>query len=187
LDKVFLLQGVTCAINPEAGYERERKLGSKGEGNIAIIGAGVAGLEAARVLATRGFSVTLFDENERVGGLLNLASRIPGRGEFAAYVIHQQREMKRLGVDLRLGSRVGLDSVEDAGFDRVVFAGGTHTAAPPIEGVEMSHVATVRDIVESSPDSFATLQFSSNLVQTQLTSLRRVKDWDVTWVEQRAG
>ncbi|MHA2043128.1 MAG: oxidoreductase [Candidatus Thorarchaeota archaeon] len=54
LDKVFQLQGVICAINPEAGYERERKLGPKGKGNIAIIGAGVAGLEAARVLTLRG-------------------------------------------------------------------------------------------------------------------------------------
>ncbi|MHA2303246.1 MAG: oxidoreductase, partial [Candidatus Thorarchaeota archaeon] len=153
LDKVFLLQGVTCAINPEAGYERERKLRTKGNGNIAIIGAGVAGLEAARVLTLRGFKVTLFDEETRVGGLLNLASRIPGRGEFAAYVIHQQREMKRLGVELRLGSKVGVDSIVDTGFDRIVFAGGTHTAAPPIEGVELSNVATVRNIVERSPDN----------------------------------
>ncbi len=153
LDKVFQLQGVTCAINPEAGYERERKLGAKGRGNIAIIGAGVAGLEAARILVLRGFKITLYDENTRVGGLLNLASRIPGRGEFAAYVIHQQREMKRLGVNLQLGSRVRLDSFEDAGFDRIVFAGGTHTAAPPIEGVELPHVATVRTIVERSPEN----------------------------------
>ncbi|MFW9887699.1 MAG: FAD-dependent oxidoreductase [Candidatus Thorarchaeota archaeon] len=151
LDMVFQLQGVTCAINPEAGYELNRKLGDKGNGNIAIIGAGVAGLETARVLALRGFEVTLFDDNNRVGGLLNLASRIPGRGEFASYVVHQEREMKRLQVDLRLGSRVGVDSIGDAGFDRIVFAGGTHTAVPPIEGVELPHVATVRDIIERSP------------------------------------
>ncbi|MHA2043129.1 MAG: FAD-dependent oxidoreductase [Candidatus Thorarchaeota archaeon] len=61
--------------------------------------------------------------------------------------------MNRLGVDLRLGSRVGLDSFEDTGFDRIVFAGGTHTAAPPIEGVELPHVTTVRNIVERSPEN----------------------------------
>ncbi|MHA2141755.1 MAG: oxidoreductase [Candidatus Thorarchaeota archaeon] len=153
LDNVFLLQGVTCAINPEAGYELKRKLGPKGKGNVAIIGAGVAGLEAARVLALRGFKATLFDENNRVGGLLNLASRIPGRGEFAAYVIHQLREMKRLRVELRLGFKVGGESIAAAEYDRVVFAGGTHTSAPPIEGVELPHVATVRDMVERSPDN----------------------------------
>ncbi|MFX1261845.1 MAG: FAD-dependent oxidoreductase [Promethearchaeota archaeon] len=151
LDMVFQLQPVTCAINPEAGYELNRKLGDKGIGNIAIIGAGAAGLEAARVLALRGFDVTLFDENKRIGGLLNLASRIPGRGEFASYVVHQEREMRRLGVDLRLGSRVGVDSIGDAGFDRIVFAGGTHTSVPPIEGVELPHVATARDMIERSP------------------------------------
>jgi 2,4-dienoyl-CoA reductase (NADPH2) len=153
LDKVFQLQGVSCAINPEAGYERERKLGPKGNGNIAIIGAGAAGLEAARVLTLRGFKVTIFDENRRVGGLLNLASRIPGRGEFAAYVVHLQREMKHLEMEIRLGARVGIDSMEDAGFDKIVFAGGTHTAAPPIEGVELPHVTTVRTIVENPPDN----------------------------------
>ncbi|MFW9863986.1 MAG: FAD-dependent oxidoreductase [Candidatus Thorarchaeota archaeon] len=153
LDMVFQLQAVTCAINPQAGYELKRKLGPKGNGNIGIIGAGIAGLEAARVLALRGFKVTLFDENNRVGGLLNLASRIPGRGEFAVYIVHQEREMKRLGVDLRLSSRASVDSIKDAGFDRIVFAGGTHTAAPPIEGVELPHVATVRDVIERSPDN----------------------------------
>ncbi|MFW9967485.1 MAG: FAD-dependent oxidoreductase [Candidatus Thorarchaeota archaeon] len=152
LDKVFLLESVTCAINPEAGYERERKLGTKGEGRIAIIGAGVAGLESARVLAMRGFRVTLFDENKRVGGLLNLASHIPGRGEFAAYIVHQEREMSRLNVETRLGARVNLEMLLAEEYDRIVFAGGTHTAAPSIEGVELPHVATVRDIIARSPD-----------------------------------
>ncbi|MFW9944511.1 MAG: FAD-dependent oxidoreductase, partial [Candidatus Sifarchaeia archaeon] len=142
LDKVFLMQPVICTINPQAGYEDTRHLGFSGKGRIAVIGAGPAGLETSRVLSMRGFEVTLYEEDKRPGGLLNLAARIPGRGEFAAYVTHMWHEMKRLGVDLKLNAKANVDEIADQSYDRIVLAVGTIAAAPPIEGVELPHVTT---------------------------------------------
>ncbi|MFX1265632.1 MAG: FAD-dependent oxidoreductase, partial [Promethearchaeota archaeon] len=151
LDKVFLLQPVICAINPQAGYEDTRKIGPTGTGRIAVVGAGPAGLETSRILAMRGFNVTLYEEDKRPGGLLKLAARIPGRGEFAAYVTHMWREMKRLGVDLRLSTKAEVDMIADEPYDRIVSSVGTIATAPPIEGTELPHVTTARDAVAAVP------------------------------------
>ncbi|MFQ5832802.1 MAG: NAD(P)/FAD-dependent oxidoreductase [Candidatus Thorarchaeota archaeon] len=152
LDKVFALQPVTCALNAQASFEDKRTIGPPGKGKIAVIGAGPAGLEASRVLATRGFQVTLYEEKTRPGGLLNLAARIPGRGEFGAYVTHMWLEMKRLGVDLKLGMSADVDEIRKHSYDRIVFAIGTVATAPPIEGVELPHVTTARDAISMTPN-----------------------------------
>ncbi|MCK5152468.1 MAG: FAD-dependent oxidoreductase, partial [Candidatus Thorarchaeota archaeon] len=147
LDKVFLLEPVICAINPLAGYEYERKIGPPGKGNIAVIGAGPAGMETARILKLRGFDVTLYEKDDRVGGLLNLASKVPLRGEFATYVVHMERELNRLGVKLKLGHRATVEALVESKYDAIVCATGTIASAPPIDGVEMAHVTSAYNVI----------------------------------------
>ncbi|MFW9840190.1 MAG: FAD-dependent oxidoreductase [Candidatus Thorarchaeota archaeon] len=152
LDKVFMLEPVTCAINPLAGYEAERALRRSDSGNIAIVGGGPAGMEAARVLALRGFFVTLFEEKDKLGGLLNLAAKIPGRGEFAAYVSYMGRELDRLGVDIRLNQIATAKALVEGMYDVVVIASGTVASAPEVDGVEMSHVTSAYDAISLGLD-----------------------------------
>ena len=147
LDKVFMIEPVTCALNPLAGHEDERALGMPGSGRIAVVGGGAAGMEAARVLTTRGFSVTIIEEEDRLGGLLNLAAKIPGRGEFAAYVSYMVRELERLGVEVRLNELATAEILIEGDFDLAIIATGTVAGAPPVDGVEMSHVTTTYDAV----------------------------------------
>jgi 2,4-dienoyl-CoA reductase (NADPH2) len=147
LDNVFMIEPVTCALNPLVGYESERKLGPTGEGRIAVVGGGPAGMETARVLTMRGFNVTLYEKNERLGGLLHLAAKVPGRGEFAAYASYMERELKHLCVDIRLNEPASIDNLVDEGYDCIVVATGTVAGAPSIDGVEMSHVTTAYDVI----------------------------------------
>lgn len=151
LDKVFLLQPVTCAINPVAGFETRREFGPPIRDSVAIVGAGAAGMEAARVLAERGADVTLYEQESRPGGCLNLAARIPGRGEFASYVTHMWREMKRLGVKLKLNAKVDGGFLTRHKFDRIILANGTIPASPPIEGIELPHVLAAFDVIRNPP------------------------------------
>ena len=147
LDHVFMLEPVTCAINPLAGFESTKTFGLPGLGKIAVVGGGPAGMEVARILSLRGFRVTLFDENKRLGGLLNLAAKIPGRGEFAAYISYMERELKERGVDIRLKSVVDSSTIVSEGFDFTVCATGTVAGAPSIDGVEMPHVTSAYDVL----------------------------------------
>ncbi len=157
LDQVFTLQPVICAINPIAGFELKRNIGSHGSGKIAVIGAGPAGLEASRVLRLRDFDVTLFEEQATPGGLLRQAAKIPGRGEFASYTTHMWREMRKLGVDLRLNTRADASMLNDMGFDFIVCTTGTVSGAPELDGVEMPHVMSAVDAIELMPQDLGTV------------------------------
>ena len=153
LDNVFMIEPVTCALNPLVGYETERELGPPNKGRIAVVGGGPSGMETARVLTMRGFDVTLYEKDERLGGMLHLAAKVPGRGEFAAYVSYMERELKHLGVDVRLNVLVSADTLIDEGYDCVVVATGTVAGAPSIDGVEMSHVTTAYDAIALGLDN----------------------------------
>ena len=152
LDRVFMIEPVTCAINPLAGYEGRKSLGSPSSGKVAVVGGGPAGMEVSWVLAMRGFRVTLFEELNRLGGLLNLAAKIPGRGEFAAYVSYMTRELKKLNVNIRLNTLAKSSTIAADGFDCTICATGTVAGAPSIEGVEMSHVTSAYDAISLNPD-----------------------------------
>jgi 2,4-dienoyl-CoA reductase (NADPH2) len=153
LDHIFMIEPVVCAINPLAGYEIDRSLGRIGSGHIAIVGGGPAGMEASRVLAHRGFTISLFEEQNRLGGLLTLAAKVPGRGEFAAYVGYMQRELRSLNVEINLNILATTKVLSSANFDCVICATGTVPGAPPIDGVEGIYVTTAYDALSFDPDN----------------------------------
>ncbi len=148
LDRVFSLGAVTCAINPLAGFESERRVGPPAEGRVAVVGGGPAGMEAARVLALRGVEVVLYERRPILGGGLRLAARAPGRGEFASYVTYMMRELRRLSVDLRLGVHATAEMLRNEGFDHVICAMGAIDAAPSVDGVESPTVVSAQHVME---------------------------------------
>jgi 2,4-dienoyl-CoA reductase-like NADH-dependent reductase (Old Yellow Enzyme family)/thioredoxin reductase len=70
---------------------------------VVVVGAGPAGLEAARVARERGHEVVLFERSDVVGGQINLAAKAPQREQMAGIVRWFDMETKRLGVERRLG------------------------------------------------------------------------------------
>ncbi len=95
---------LTCMVNPELG----RPLGTIDQPigaarSAVVVGAGPAGLEAARRLALRGYRTTLIERDEDIGGQLSRWARTPSREEFLKIVQWWGDELDRLGVDLRLG------------------------------------------------------------------------------------
>ncbi len=101
-------------IAPSTGRKRK----------VVIVGAGPAGLEAARVSRSRGHDVVLFERNAVVGGQVNLAARAPQRDQMSGIIRWLDMETKRLDVDRRLGVEADSKAVLAEKPDIVVLATG---------------------------------------------------------------
>nr|WP_300306595.1 dimethylglycine demethylation protein DgcA [Halomonas sp.] len=106
--------GLPHIIEPTEGAKRR----------AVVVGGGPGGMEAARVLAERGHEVTLFEAEDALGGQITLAAKAPQRDQIAGITRWYQLELARLQVDLRLGTRADVATIQDLRPDLVVLATG---------------------------------------------------------------
>lgn len=152
LDHTFKNQRATCLVNPRAAYETELVyVKAKKPKRIAVVGAGVAGMSAATVAASRGHQVTLFEANHEVGGQFNLAKVVPGKEEFHETIRYFNVQIQKTGVDLRLNTRVNREQLEREGFDEVVVATGVVPRALKIAGSEAPQVLSYAEVLRGAP------------------------------------
>lgn len=130
--------------------ESDIELFEKGQPNgqkVAIVGAGPAGLSAARELSRFGYSVTIFEAEAKAGGLGNfgiVSFRLPND-----VVDWEVAQVEKLGVDIKTNTRVGVDiSAEEilAQYDSVILAVGMGTV--PNLGIKGEELAGVHDAIE---------------------------------------
>ena len=142
VDSLMNLEDVHCAVNARMGKEEEWPIDGKTAKpkKIMIVGAGPGGMEAARVAATRGHKVTLYDRHHRVGGALVTACTVhPDNETLLDYLMIQ---LKKLNVDIKLGVDVTPDMVKREKPDVLIDASGGRVVVPQIEGSNLPHVIT---------------------------------------------
>ncbi|MGW6282810.1 oxidoreductase [Kribbella sp. NPDC055071] len=156
LDHVFAKQKASCMVNPRAGRETElRLLPTRRTKNLAVVGAGPAGLAAAVTAAERGHRVELFEADDKIGGQFGIARQIPGKEEFAETIRYYHRRLELTGVKLHLGHRA---TVEDlAGFDEIVLATGVVPRIPAIPGIDHPKVLSYAEVVRDRKPVGATV------------------------------
>ncbi|MCC6924618.1 NADPH-dependent 2,4-dienoyl-CoA reductase [Novosphingobium sp.] len=148
LDHTFTGKLTSCLVNARACREVDIAITPAATAKtIAVVGAGPAGLAYATIAAERGHRVTLYDAAQEIGGQFNLAKRIPGKEEFHETLRYFARMIQLRGVTLRLGTRVDVALLKQAGFDEVVVATGINPRTPAIEGIGHPKVVRYIDVI----------------------------------------
>ena len=151
LDHAFVGKTTSCLVNPRACHETVLNWGpAEQPKNIAVVGAGPAGLAYATVAAERGHAVTLYDAADEIGGQFNLAKQVPGKEEFHETIRYYRAMMTKHQVTMRLGQKVDAQALVDAGFDHVVVATGISPRAPDIAGIDHDKVVGYIDAIRGN-------------------------------------
>lgn len=113
---------------------------------ITIVGAGPAGLEAARVVGERGHHVTVFEAMPKAGGQLVLAARNPRRRDLMGIVEWRMSELERLGVKVQFDTYADAGAVSETSPDVVIIATGGWPQLPPLQSGD-NLVSTTWDVI----------------------------------------
>ena len=142
---------ISCIYNPVSGREQEWSEfePASSKKNVFVVGGGPAGLEAARVAAARGHKVTLFEKSAQLGGQVKTAALAPHREDFGEIVGYLESQVRKLGVEVVLGTEVSEEMVLEANPDAAVIATGSNAYIPPVPGSELGIAVSVRDVLEN--------------------------------------
>jgi 2,4-dienoyl-CoA reductase-like NADH-dependent reductase (Old Yellow Enzyme family)/thioredoxin reductase len=120
---------ISCLINPSAGREFEwggdRFSPAKVPKSVLVVGAGPAGLEAARAAAESGHRVEIVEASSVLGGQFRLAGLQPRRAQILDLMDWYERQFTKLGVTLRLNTYLDADEIAAHPADTVILATGS--------------------------------------------------------------
>jgi 2-enoate reductase len=142
-----------CSVNPRTGFEEiyNRELQPAAQKKkIAVIGAGPAGILCAATASRRGHTVTLFEKNNRIGGMLVPGSTPLFKYEVGNYLAYLEGLLETCcqnnGLNLTLNREAGFHELKEKKFDTIVVCTGSKPIVPPVPGVNSPIVLQAVDV-----------------------------------------
>lgn len=147
IGRVGLNREIGCVQNPAVGREKVWGIGTlKPAGKskrVLVVGAGPAGLEAAKTAALRGHRVCLWEKDNEAGGQVKYASKLPYRSEFGEVIRNLLNELKITGAAVKTGYSATPENIIGENPDAVILATGSSAHRPPYPGFGQKNVLTV--------------------------------------------
>jgi dimethylamine/trimethylamine dehydrogenase len=134
---------IRCTQNPTMGEEWRKEwhpeiiAAKQSNDRVLVVGAGPAGLEAARALGQRGYEVHLAEATDALGGRVSKESKLPGLAAWGRVRDYRLTQLAKLpNVEIYRDSRLSAEQIREFGFERVVLATGARWRS---DGVGRSH------------------------------------------------
>lgn len=154
LARLFRDAELNCMVRPSLGHESEPAWGFYGfprtehPKKVWIIGAGIAGMQAAAIAAEKGHKVTVTDRSERVGGQAATAARGPhGDEEFMRLVNYLKGYCDRGHVTFEMGKEVTAEDIKNSDADTIILASGA-VPRSDLAGAAGKNVASCLDVMD---------------------------------------
>lgn len=140
------LKPLECTINPVLGRElhfNDDTMKKDGDGRkVAVIGGGPAGMQAAVVLAKRGYKPVIFEKDTKLGGAANLAAIPPHKELMGEFIDTMAEELKELNVEVRLNTPASVEDVAKLNPVGIFLATGGNPIVPQLDGIENAVTST---------------------------------------------
>ncbi|GAB6137464.1 FAD-dependent oxidoreductase [Halanaerobaculum tunisiense] len=189
LSRIFAGKPLSCAVNPACGREREYDIPqTKETKDVAIIGGGLAGLEAARVCASKGHQVTLYEQNKQLGGHVIAASAMEFKESEHRLLDWYETQLDKLDVEINLNQEITAEDELEDKADEVIVANGSEYIKPDIPGIEKEKVITATEaLVEETELAEPIAIIGGGLVGCETALALSKQGKDVMVIEQKDG
>lgn len=190
---------VSCVQNPMIGTEFETleyaepqlfPAPSEGRRRVLVLGAGVAGIEAARVLKGCGHEVEVWEKSDRPGGQVPLAVASPDKTEVAPVWDYRWQSVQALGVAVRTGVEADARQIARYAPDHIIVATGSRPAPPPLDvsglaaGIRVCHAWDVLAELDSLPAGLRVTLVGGGMVGAEAADALRVRGVKVTVLDR---
>lgn len=148
IGRIFAGQTMLCAVNADLFHEGNQELKlAENVKKVAVIGGGIAGMEAARIAAKRGHDVTIYEKGDKLDGA-TIAASIPDYKDASRRLLQWfEKEVREAGVKVEYNKELGIEDVKELEADAFVVSTGAVAKVPPIAGVTQPHVVTAIDVL----------------------------------------
>jgi 2-enoate reductase len=180
-------QSLSCAVNPQCGDEKRLTMSPTSKSKkVMVVGGGIAGMEAARVSSLRGHEVTLYEKNDRLGGILNITSQPDFKqdiGRLLNYQAHQLEKLKHLKI--KMNTEVNEEMIRAERPDVIFIATGSLPLTKvDIEGIENMPFVTPEEVYEGKiPKGSKALIIGGGSVGCETALYLSKKKWSVVIAE----
>lgn len=176
---------VACTVNARAGKEGNYVIQPAAQSKrVFVIGGGPGGMEAAITAAKRGHKVTILEKEKELGGQMLIAALPPHKGDIDKLTRYLRNQMRKAGVNTKIGQKADLNSISADKPDQVIIAAGATPIIPNIPGVKGRNVVIASEVLtESKPVGDKVIIIGGGMVGCEIAEFLAQKNKQVTILE----